>query len=207
MPRRQKVTWSPVEIDWLWKNKTADVNQLCIALSKSPGAVRTKLSELKKSGGKLIVSKGPVKNKRSRIGKRPDCDNKFLRSSYEANFYRWIKYSHTGAKIEYEPETFLFTPFGIKRGTLSYMPDFRITYPNGDVVLVEVKGFLTTQDATKLRRFKKYYPDRFAQLQAMVGSEKSKAYRFFRELGVRTIYIYKDIRDDYRRSGLPGWED
>lgn len=58
---------------------------------------------------------------------------------------------------EHEPKTFWFE--GIKRGCVSYLPDFRILRPNGEHYWVEVKGYLDSKSKTKLKRFKRYFPE------------------------------------------------
>jgi hypothetical protein len=58
---------------------------------------------------------------------------------------------------EYEPDTFWFD--GVKRGTRSYTPDFKVHYPDGSVVYHEVKGYMDQRSATKLKRMAKYHPD------------------------------------------------
>ena len=60
------------------------------------------------------------------------------------------------AEWEHEPQTFWFTE--IKRGTRSYLPDFKITNQDGTHYWVEVKGYLDAKSRTKIRRFRKYYP-------------------------------------------------
>jgi len=57
---------------------------------------------------------------------------------------------------DYEPETFWFLE--IKRGVRSYKPDFKVTRLNGTHYWVEVKGFMDKKSATKIKRFRKYYP-------------------------------------------------
>jgi hypothetical protein len=59
-------------------------------------------------------------------------------------------------KWEYEPETFWFK--GIRRGTVSYKPDFRVT-EDGKAHYQEVKGYLEQKDITKFRRLARDYPD------------------------------------------------
>lgn len=59
------------------------------------------------------------------------------------------------AEWEHEPKTFWFEE--IKRGTRSYLPDFKVTCLDGTHYWVEVKGFMDAKSKTKLKRFKKYY--------------------------------------------------
>ncbi len=83
----------------------------------------------------------------------------FFRSRWEANYARWLELLRKQGKItswEHEPETFWFE--GIKRGTLSYLPDFRVTRPNGAVEYHEVKGRMTARSKTAIKRMAKYHP-------------------------------------------------
>jgi hypothetical protein len=57
---------------------------------------------------------------------------------------------------EYEPQRFWFE--GIKSGTNSYLPDFKITFSSGLHVWIECKGQLDDKSKTRLKRFAKYYP-------------------------------------------------
>lgn len=57
---------------------------------------------------------------------------------------------------EHEPKTFWFNE--IKRGTRSYLPDFKVTVPDGSHYWVEVKGYFDSKSLTKIKRFNKYYP-------------------------------------------------
>ena len=58
---------------------------------------------------------------------------------------------------EYEPHTFWFE--GIKRGCVSYKPDFRIFKKDGKHYWVEVKGYMDAKSKTKIKRFAKYFPE------------------------------------------------
>lgn len=57
----------------------------------------------------------------------------------------------------YESKTFYFK--GIKRGSVSYLPDFQVFELDGSYSWVEVKGYLDQRGATKLKRMAKYYPE------------------------------------------------
>jgi hypothetical protein len=57
---------------------------------------------------------------------------------------------------EHEPHTFWFE--GIKRGTNNYKPDFRVVFPTGNIEWYEVKGYMDSKSATKIKRMKKYHP-------------------------------------------------
>jgi hypothetical protein len=90
--------------------------------------------------------------KRGNGGRRADLGNAYFRSSYEANYARYL----TWAKIawEYEPRTFRFE--GITRGTMSYTPDFFLS-AKGEYH--EVKGWMDPESKVKLARMAKYFPD------------------------------------------------
>jgi len=111
----------------------------------------------------------PMKNQsnpysRARGGKRKDLNNTYFRSSWEANMARY--YNFVGIKWEFEPKTFIFDT--IKRGSVSYTPDFYL--PEEDR-WVEVKGWMDAKSKTKLKRFKKYYPEEYAKLEIIMVEE------------------------------------
>jgi uncharacterized protein DUF1064 len=84
----------------------------------------------------------------------------YFRSKWEANYARYLEYMKNQGWIlewEHEPKTFWFN--GIKRGVVSYLPDFRVLRPNGTHYWVEVKGFMDQRSKTKLARFKRYFPN------------------------------------------------
>lgn len=85
---------------------------------------------------------------------------KYYRSRWEANYARYLQMlleNGDFSKWEHEPETFWFE--GIKRGSVSYLPDFRVTRNDGTVYYVEVKGWMDKRSKTKLKRMKKYHPE------------------------------------------------
>lgn len=92
-------------------------------------------------------------------GKRADLDGKYFRSSWEANYARYLNWLIAQRQIvswEYEVDTFEFRP--IKRGTRFYTPDFKIHNLNGSIEYHEIKGYMDRRSATKLKRMAKYYP-------------------------------------------------
>ena len=110
----------------------------------------------------------------------------FFRSRWEANYARYLEWLRTHgqiAKWEHEAETFWFK--GIQRGTLSYLPDFRITNPGGTVEYHEVKGWMDSRSKTQIKRMKKYHPS------VILRVVESRAYRSIR----RTI-----------SKAIPEWE-
>ena len=84
----------------------------------------------------------------------------YLKSRWEANyayFLEWSKQVCLIADWEYEPQTFWFE--GIKRGCVSYKPDFKVQHLLGSHHWVEVKGYYDARSKTKIKRFKKYFPN------------------------------------------------
>lgn len=113
---------------------------------------------------RVIINKGKQYGN-SKGGRRSDIDNLYFRSRWEANYARFLNFiKETGEiiKWEYEPKTFWFD--GIKRGCVSYTPDFRITYKSGLVRWTEVKGYFDQKSKTKLKRMKKYFPNEIIDL-------------------------------------------
>lgn len=79
--RFQKIIWSPVEVEYLSKHRDDPLNQLTVALSKSRNAINNKLAEL---DGKPVKGKQKKSGKGTKIGKRKDLFNTFVRSGWEA---------------------------------------------------------------------------------------------------------------------------
>jgi hypothetical protein len=95
---------------------------------------------------------------RAKRGRREDIGDFFFRSSWEANYARYLNLLKSKGVIlgwEFEVETFWFEK--IRRGVRSYMPDFKVTTTEG-VYYVEVKGWMDDKSKTKLKRMAKYYP-------------------------------------------------
>jgi hypothetical protein len=88
---------------------------------------------------------------------------KYYRSRWEANYARYLEYKKERGEIvgwAHEPTTFWFE--GIKRGVNNYLPDFQV-HMNGENGIVEeyheVKGWMDSKSATKIKRMEKYYPN------------------------------------------------
>jgi len=83
---------------------------------------------------------------------------KYYRSKWEANYAYYLEWLKKNGEIEswlHEPDTFWFD--GIKRGCVSYLPDFKVTEKGGKVVYHEVKGFMDPKSKTKIKRMAKYH--------------------------------------------------
>lgn len=83
----------------------------------------------------------------------------FYRSKWEIKYARYLQFLKTQKMIAnwiYEPKIFWFD--GIKRGCVSYKPDFLVEEIDGSHYWVEVKGYMDKKSATKIKRFRKYFP-------------------------------------------------
>jgi hypothetical protein len=86
--------------------------------------------------------------------------NKYYRSKWEANYARyleWLKYKGQIKSWRHESKTFWFE--GIKRGCLSYLPDFEVIENDGKIVYHEVKGWMDERSITKIKRMAIYHPN------------------------------------------------
>jgi hypothetical protein len=79
---------------------------------------------------------------RCKKGKREDLNNIFFRSSWEANYARYLNF--LGVNWQYEPCTFQLSE------AVSYTPDFKLD----DGTFVEVKGWWTDKGKRKVELFK-----------------------------------------------------
>lgn len=114
------------------------------------------------------------KKNRYASGKREDLDNRFFRSSWEANFARYLnlmieRKQRDIASWEYEPQEFWFHE--IQRGTRSYLPDFKVHFTDGEYHWYELKGWMDNVSKTKLKRFAKYYPEEADKLSIIGKTE------------------------------------
>lgn len=120
-------------------------------------------------------------------GRRPDLGDKFFRSSWEANYARYLNHLIDIEEIvrwEYEPRHFQFP---VKRGNKSYLPDFKVWTTLTDYEWHEVKGYMDSASVIKLRRFKLHFPEEYAR---------------FKLIDKSVYYVIKELYS----AGLDGWE-
>ena len=87
-----------------------------------------------------------------------------FRSGWEkiyATYLEWLKTNKSIKDWEYESKRF---EFPIKRGCNSYLPDFCVYELDGSHHWIEVKGYLSPQGATRLKRMAKYFPNEVVKL-------------------------------------------
>lgn len=84
----------------------------------------------------------------------------YFRSNLELKYAIYLQQLKDTENIkdwEYESETFWFD--GIKRGVVSYKPDFKVYENDGSHFFVECKGWMDAKSKTKIKRFRKYFKD------------------------------------------------
>lgn len=128
----------------------------------------------------------------------------FVRSRWEKNlvfYFEFLKKSGLIKSWYYENETFWFD--GVKRGTNNYKPDFKIIEANGDRYFIEVKGYFTRKDYTKLNRMKKYHPNtRIKVLSDDLGFQK--IHENFPDLKFEKYASYDMIKE--KAPIIKGWD-
>jgi hypothetical protein len=142
----------------MWSDKTHIFNSLEHRQKKAKQQSQSMIQRLKNN----------PQNQYSRVKKgKITIDDKtfFARSRWEANVAAYLQYLKESELItdwEHEAEEYRFE--AIKRGVMSYLPDFKVTRLNGSFYLIEVKGYMDDKSKTKLNRMKKYFPDIFIDL-------------------------------------------
>jgi len=102
-------------------------------------------------------------------GRRADLADRYFRSSWEANYARFLNFQVKHGLIsswDYECKTFIFET--IKRGTRSYLPDFLVTFHDGRQEWHEVKGWMDQKSKTRLARMARHYPN---EVVRVIGPE------------------------------------
>ena len=84
---------------------------------------------------------------------------KYFRSRWEANYARYLEFLKCNNQIKewnHEPKVFWFE--GIKRGCVSYLPDYGVELNDGTIEYHEVKGWMDDRSKTKIKRMGIYFP-------------------------------------------------
>lgn len=142
-----------------------------------------KARETRERNGKVRVVTESTYS-RCRRGRREDLGDTFFRSSWEANYARYLNWRVANPRDPlrswtYEPTTFWFS--GIKRGVVSYTPDFLLEEDGVDPYYVELKGWMDDKSKTKLARMAKYHPN------VRLDLVDAKAYRALEKAVARLI--------------------
>ena len=132
-----------------WANPASGLNSPRVAQMRSDNLLRRVVARTMAPGHTNAAG-----------GRRGDLDNRYFRSSWEANYARflnWLIARKTITGWAYESKTFVFEH--IKRGTRAYTPDFRVDYPDGSHEWHEVKGWMNQRSRTCLARMGRCYPE------------------------------------------------
>jgi len=84
----------------------------------------------------------------------------YSKSKKEVVYAKMLEAKKVAGKIvdwAYEPQTFYFE--GEKRGPVNYKPDYSVTENDGTVTWHEVKGWMDQRSKSKIKKFKKYFPE------------------------------------------------
>lgn len=117
--------------------------------------IKTKIDKYGSAGNKIEDIKVSWKQGWREVGGKKI----YCRSRWEANYARYLEYLKNLGQIkewDHEPKTFWFEE--VKRGCITYLPDFRVDKNDGNHEWHEVKGWMDDRSKTKIKRFKKYYP-------------------------------------------------
>ncbi|HMJ83792.1 MAG TPA: hypothetical protein VK504_11525 [Vicinamibacterales bacterium] len=136
---------------------------------------------------KLNIVRTAAQNySRCKGGYREDIGGIYFRSSWEANYARYLNLLKARGDIhewQYEADAFRFD---VKRGCRYYRPDFKVwDSEESTPYYVEVKGWMDRKSKTKIRRMKIYYPSI--------------------RLDIVDQRIYREIENKLGRM-VPGWE-
>jgi hypothetical protein len=97
--------------------------------------------------------------------KKTLMDGIWFASKAEAYFYLLLKQEKEEGKIidiDFQPKYILqegFTYKGVKLIAITYKADFKVTYADGSVVVIDVKGKKTEAFMIKAKLFMNLYPD------------------------------------------------
>jgi hypothetical protein len=134
---------------------------------------------------------------RARGGRRTDLGDTWFRSSWEANYARYLNLLKRLGVVEhwdFEKECFWFE--GIRRGVTSYRPDFRIKYKGDDQLeYVEIKGWVQPKDRTKWARMKRYHP----HIKLVVVGNKE--YQALKSKWASSIPTWEGVHGGGRKTG------
>jgi hypothetical protein len=124
---------------------------------------------------------------RAKVGRRADLGDVFFRSSWEANYARYLNWLIACGDVvswEFEPEQFRFP---VKRGIKVYTPDFKVHLPDGRYEWHEVKGWMDDASRIKLKRFALHHAHESVRLKLIDRD------------------VYQQIKRDFA-DRLPEWE-
>ncbi len=151
----------------------------------------------KKNKIKQTAASGFAKTKKGPARDLGDLGNQNFRSGWERNFARWLVAKKVDWTFERVSFTFSASPTtgkSYKRKPWVYIPDF---YDTKADILYEVKGYLRSEDRSKIKRLKANYPKEFKTLVAVLSKGNKKARLFYGQQKVPMLFI-EDIKKEYQ---------
>jgi predicted nuclease of restriction endonuclease-like RecB superfamily len=102
------------------------------------------------------------------LGKKANVDQ--MKSSLERNVYKDLQTlkGRRKLKVSYESDKL---PYYIEK---QYIPDFTVEFPDDRVMYIEAKGWLRSEDRTKMIAVKKAHPDADIRLLFQNDNKLSK---------------------------------
>jgi hypothetical protein len=166
--------------------KVVKIEKCCFCRTKKRKKKRIQTA----AGGFARVKKGPAK----------DLPEKYrsisFRSTWERNFARVL----CARGVEWTYERAVFSFHGFSRRPFQYIPDFHETESD---VYWEVKGYLRSEDRSKMKRFRKQYPEDFKKLKACLSKSNKKGVEFYGKMGIEMVFI-EDLKAEW--TGKVAWE-
>lgn len=95
----------------------------------------------------------------------PLPDGTHFDSAKEAEYYLYLKYlKRIGQVVDFElqPKYLLQDTLrknGVTHKKITYTADFKVFYPNGQIQIIDVKGFVTKDFKIKRKLFEQRYPE------------------------------------------------
>lgn len=149
---------------------------------------------------------GTVVSAFSRVKKGPALDlpkryrdKKYdFRSGWERNFARWLcikGIAWSFEEFDYPMKINPSTGKWYRNKPWGYLPDFLETKTG---TIWEVKGYFRSKDRSKIRRWKKHYPEDFKRLKVCLSKTNKVAQRFYGAMNIPMIFI-EDVKVEYGR--------
>jgi len=137
-------------------------NKIVVSCLQCGKDFKTVQSEINRGGAKYcskkyyLLSPSNTAHGHSKGGKRKDLGDIYFRSSWEANFARYL--NHLMGLCFIKGWTFEKEVFDL--GAFNYVPDFKIESVDGEFSYHEVKGYMTKTARKKIALFKELYPNK-----------------------------------------------
>jgi hypothetical protein len=96
-------------------------------------------------------------------------------------------------KVKWTYERVVFQFHDVSRKPFQYVPDFHDVKSD---IYWEIKGYLRPQDRSKMKRFKKQYPEEFKKLKACLSKSNKVGIAFYEKMEIPMIFI-EDLKAEW----------